>query len=73
MLVIGIAGGTGCGKSTVVREIIRNLPDNEVAGLTLPWSNTVVVDVNGTDDLKTHIEERGRDVCQLRRSERIRD
>lgn len=31
MLVIGIAGGTGSGKSTVVREIINSLPKDEVA------------------------------------------
>lgn len=31
MLTIGIAGGTGSGKSTVVRRIIESLPKNEVA------------------------------------------
>jgi len=31
MLVIGIAGGTGSGKTTVVRKIIDNLPAGEVA------------------------------------------
>jgi uridine kinase len=31
MLVIGIAGGTGSGKTTVVKKIMRNLPENEVA------------------------------------------
>ena len=31
MLIIGIAGGTGSGKSTVVRKIIETLPANEVA------------------------------------------
>lgn len=31
MLVIGIAGGTGSGKSTVVRRIIESLPPDEVA------------------------------------------
>ncbi len=30
-LVIGIAGGTGSGKSTVVRKIIESLPPEEVA------------------------------------------
>lgn len=33
MLVIGIAGGTGSGKSTVVRKIIEALPKDEVAVL----------------------------------------
>ncbi len=31
MIVIGIAGGTGSGKTTVVNEIIRRLPLGEVA------------------------------------------
>ena len=31
MLVIGIAGGTGSGKTTVVRRIIDSLPPDEVA------------------------------------------
>ena len=31
MLVIGIAGGTGSGKTTVVRKIIESLPKEEVA------------------------------------------
>jgi uridine kinase len=31
MLIIGIAGGTGSGKSTVVRKILERLPEGEVA------------------------------------------
>lgn len=31
MLIIGIAGGTGSGKTTVVKKIIENLPAGEVA------------------------------------------
>jgi len=30
MLIIGIAGGTGCGKTTVVNQIINELPGEEV-------------------------------------------
>lgn len=30
MLIIGIAGGTGSGKTTVVRKIIESLPEGEV-------------------------------------------
>ncbi|WP_299118146.1 uridine kinase [uncultured Winogradskyella sp.] len=30
MLIIGIAGGTGCGKTTVVNTIIDELPEGEV-------------------------------------------
>lgn len=33
MLIIGIAGGTGSGKTTVVREIVNSLPDGEVVVL----------------------------------------
>jgi uridine kinase len=31
MLIIGIAGGSGCGKSTVVKQIIKQLPKDSVA------------------------------------------
>ncbi|MBO7660997.1 MAG: uridine kinase [Bacteroidaceae bacterium] len=31
MLIIGIGGGTGSGKTTAVRKIIESLPDNSVA------------------------------------------
>lgn len=30
MLIIGIAGGTGCGKTTVVDQIVSELPEDEV-------------------------------------------
>ncbi|TCO10450.1 uridine kinase [Natronoflexus pectinivorans] len=33
MLIIGIAGGTGSGKTTVVKKILNQLPCNEVAVL----------------------------------------
>ncbi|MDA3820949.1 MAG: uridine kinase [Candidatus Delongbacteria bacterium] len=31
MLIIGIAGGTGSGKTTVVKKISENIPDGEIA------------------------------------------
>lgn len=34
MLIVGIAGGTGSGKTTVVRKIIEKLPKDEVAILS---------------------------------------
>ena len=30
MLIIGITGGTGCGKTTVVNQIIKELSGEEV-------------------------------------------
>ena len=30
MLIIGIGGGTGCGKTTVVDQIVSELPDKEI-------------------------------------------
>ena len=35
MIIIGIAGGTGSGKTTVVKRIIESLSENEVAVLPL--------------------------------------
>ncbi|MGB1204961.1 MAG: uridine kinase [Chitinophagales bacterium] len=37
MLIVGIAGGTGAGKSTVVRKIMERLPKNQVA--VIPQDN----------------------------------
>jgi len=34
MLIIGIAGGTGCGKTTVVNTILNELPEGEVGVLS---------------------------------------
>lgn len=34
MLTIGIAGGSGSGKTTVVRELMRQLPENSVSVLS---------------------------------------
>jgi len=34
MLIIGIAGGTGCGKTTVVDQILNELPEGEVGVIT---------------------------------------
>ena len=31
MLVIGIAGGSGSGKTTVVKELVNQLPENAVS------------------------------------------
>jgi len=34
MLIVGIAGGTGSGKTTVVRKIVERLPEEEVVVIT---------------------------------------
>ncbi|WP_179006057.1 uridine kinase [Winogradskyella forsetii] len=34
MLIIGIAGGTGCGKTTVVNTILQELPEGQVGVLS---------------------------------------
>ena len=34
MLIIGLTGGTGCGKTTVVNQILNELPDAEVGILS---------------------------------------
>lgn len=34
MLIIGIAGGTGCGKTTVVNTLLNELPNNDVVIIT---------------------------------------
>ena len=31
MLLIGITGGTGCGKTTVVNQIVQEIPPGEVS------------------------------------------
>lgn len=30
MLILGIGGGTGCGKTTIVNQLLETLPENEV-------------------------------------------
>lgn len=34
MLIIGISGGTGCGKTTVVNQLVKELPEDEVGVLS---------------------------------------
>lgn len=34
MLIIGIAGGTGCGKTTVVNSLLEELPTNDVVTIS---------------------------------------
>lgn len=50
MLIVGIAGGTGSGKSTVVRKIIERLPEGEVV--------VIPQDAYYTDNSALALEER---------------
>ena len=50
MLIIGIAGGTGSGKTTVVRKIIQSLPEGEVT--------VIPQDSNYRDNSNLPLEER---------------
>ena len=34
MLIIGIAGGSGSGKTTVVKELVKQLPNNSVSDIS---------------------------------------
>lgn len=53
MLIIGITGGTGCGKTTVVNTIVKELPENQVSVISqdsyyrdmshLPYSQRVKI------------------------------
>ena len=64
MLIIGIAGGTGCGKTTVVNQIINELPDekvgvisqdsyyNDLSHLTLPERRKTNFDHPNSIDFK---------------------
>ena len=46
MLTIGIAGGTGCGKTTVVDQIVSQLPDSEVGVIS---QDAYYKDLSGLD------------------------
>ncbi len=52
MLIIGIAGGSGCGKSTVVKQIIKRLPKDSVT--------IIPQDSYYKDNGHLHAEERAR-------------
>jgi uridine kinase len=71
-LIIGVAGGSGSGKTTVVREIIRNIGKNQVTVLhhdsyyrdvqDLPFEERIKINYDHPDSLETtllinHINE----------------
>lgn len=56
MLIIGITGGSGCGKSTVVKEIIKNLPPDSVSIIpqdSYYWDNK---NLSAEDKLKINFD-----------------
>ena len=58
MLIIGIAGGTGSGKTTVVKKIIESLPPGEV--VLLPQDSRRQRQMCIRDSLRaSHLAERG--------------
>ena len=42
MFIIGIAGGTGSGKTTVVKKLIERLPKNEVVVRSVRTSTSTI-------------------------------
>jgi len=65
MLIIGIAGGTGCGKTTVVNQILKELPEGEVGVIsqdsyytdTSHLSYEERLKINFSKNNKKHLEE----------------
>lgn len=72
MIIIGIAGGTGSGKSTVAKEILSQLPDGDIAFLPqdsyykdssyLPMDKRIEINFDHPDSIEfdlliSHIKE----------------
>lgn len=80
MLIIGIAGGTGCGKTTVVNQIIGELPDREVGVISqdayyndlshLPYAERA--EINFDHPRAIDFELLGEHLSQLRKGKAIR-
>ena len=78
-LVIGVAGGTGSGKTTVVREIIRNIGRSQVTVLhhdsyyrdvkEMPFEERVRINYDHPDSLETSLLIRH--IQQLRDGESV--
>ena len=56
MLIIGIAGGTGCGKTTVVEQIIAQLPVDEVCVISQDSYYKDTSDLNYQDRVKINFD-----------------
>ncbi len=56
MLIIGIAGGTGCGKTTVVNQILKELPEGEVGVISQDSYYTDTSHLNYEDRIKINFD-----------------
>ena len=56
MLIIGIAGGTGCGKTTVVNQILNELPEGEVGVISQDSYYTDTSHLNYEDRVKINFD-----------------
>ena len=56
MLIIGIAGGTGCGKTTVVEQIIAQLPVDEVCVISQDSYYKDTSDLNYQERVKINFD-----------------
>ena len=73
-LIIGVAGGSGSGKTTVVREIIRNIGRNQVSVIHhdsyyrdvkhLPFEDRIKINYDHPDSLETTLLIRHLDQLQ---------
>lgn len=56
MLIIGIAGGTGCGKTTVVNQILNELPKGEVGVISQDSYYTDTTHLSYEDRVKINFD-----------------
>ena len=56
MLIIGIAGGTGCGKTTVVNQILNELPKGEVGVISQDSYYTDTTHLSYEDRIKINFD-----------------
>ena len=56
MLIIGIAGGTGCGKTTVVNQILNELPEGEVGVISQDSYYSDTSHLNYEDRIKINFD-----------------
>ncbi|MFP4046131.1 MAG: uridine kinase [Bacteroidales bacterium] len=80
MLVVGIAGGTGSGKTTVLKEIIRRLPKDEVAVLPqdsyykdnsqLPLEERLKINFDHPNSIEFNLL--ANHICKLKKGEPVR-